>query len=103
MKQTHDIDYQKQQEMQDLTSLLQAQAKLEEKIRINLYLPKIAVKILDQLADNNSRGKLITALIVKEAKLKQKLPYGLFSGLKISQKEIDQIIGQWGKTINEAG
>ena len=101
MKKTQNIDYQKQLETQELIFLLQAKAKIEEKIRINIYLPKIAVKILDQLADKNSRGELVTDLIVKEAKQKQLSPYGIFKNLKISQKELDQLTGQWEKAINE--
>ena len=92
MKQTHDFDYQKQEEIVQLTSLLSAKALLTEKTRINLYLPKAVIKLMNWLAKDKSRGELVSSLILKEARQKEKLPYGMFAGTEISEKEIKKII-----------
>ena len=101
MKQTHDFDYQKQEEITQLTSLLSTRALLTEKARINLYLPKAVIKLMNWLAKDKSRGELISSLILKEAQQKENLPYGMFSGIEISEKEIKKITHQLDKTVNE--
>lgn len=100
MKQTHN-SYYKQHEIERLIDLLSAKKMLQEKKRINLYLPKIIVKLIDSLAKNVSRGELITSLVIKEMKKSRKLPYGMFSPLKISEKEINKITSQWEGVPNE--
>lgn len=99
MKQTH--NYLHQEEMEKIVELLLAKEKLTEKTRINLYLPKIVVKLLDSLANNLSRGELVSSLVIKEVKKRQKLPFGMFSPLEISEKEINEISAGWEKTVNE--
>lgn len=99
MKQTH--KYYTQSEIERLSELLLAKDLLEEKVRVNLYLPKVVVKLIDSMAKNTSRGGLVSALVLKEVKKKKKLPYGMFSPLQISKKEIDKISCQWEKSINE--
>ena len=101
MKQTHKNYYQKQAEMENIIDFLSAKEVLDKKTRINLYLPKIIVKIIDSLAKDKSRGELVSTLVLKEAKKKQKTLYGTFSPLEISEKEIDEISSQWDRKINE--
>jgi len=79
MKQTHNNYYQEQAEIERISELLEARKQFEEKTRINLYLPKIIVKLIDRLAKDVSRGELVTALVIKELKKKEKLPFGMFS------------------------
>lgn len=98
MKSTHNIDYQVQEETDQLVSLISAKDKLAEKTRINLYLPKVVVKLMDLLTNNISRGDLVTQLIVKEVKKKHLLPFGMFSPLEISEKEINDISVSWEKS-----
>lgn len=78
-----------------LLDLLSSQKLLAEKTRINLYLPKIIVSLIDKLAQNNSRGELVSSLVVKEIKKKQKLPFGMFSPLEITDKEINSVTSLW--------
>mgnify|MGYP001111078840 CR=1 FL=1 len=101
MKQTQ--SYQQEQEIEKVLELLAAKEELSQKTRINLYLPKVIVKLMDVLGKNVSRGELVSSLVIKEIKKKQQLPYGMFSPLEISKKEIDKISSAWGKTIDEIG
>lgn len=94
-------DYTSQSEIEQLIGLLSAKDLLKEKTRINLYLPKIIVKLIDTLAKNTSRGELVSSLVVEKIKTGKKLPYGMFSPVEISEKEIDEITSQWSKTANE--
>ena len=101
MKQTHNNYYQEQAEIERISELLEARKQFEEKTRINLYLPKIIVKLIDRLAKDVSRGELVTALVIKELKKKEKLPFGMFSPIEISEEEINDLSSSWNKTINE--
>ena len=101
MKQTYKNDIQNQEELDNYIDLMTAKNELDKKTRINLYLPKIIVKIIDSLAKDKSRGELVSTLVLKEAKKKQKTLYGTFSPLEISEKEIDEISSQWDRKINE--
>ena len=56
---------------------------------------------MDFLAKNESRGKLVSKLIIKEVKKKKQLPYGMFSPLAISEEEIDKITSSLEKFLNE--
>lgn len=94
MKTTHNFS-QKQETDEYLLDLLSSQKLLAEKTRINLYLPKIIVSLIDRLAQNNSRGELVSSLVVKEIRKKQKLPFGMFSPLEITDKEIDSLTSLW--------
>lgn len=100
MNPTHS-SYQQQFETDKMIELLSAKNLLSEKTRINLYLPKIIVKLLDQLAKNISRGEFVSSLIIKEVKKSQKLPYGMFSPLEIPEEEIDKVASELEKTVNE--
>lgn len=108
MKQTHatptdfpDID--------ELVNLLAASSLLKEKTRINLYLPKAVVKIMDAMAKNQSRSELVKTLVVEKAKkteiAKRKSYFGALSHAKITDKDIDDVIAQWDrhleKVVNE--
>lgn len=101
MKQTHNFPTTDGEEVDRLVELLSLRDLLDKKGRINLYLSKAVIKLMDSLAQNDSRGALVSRLVIKEAKRRQKLPYGLFSGADISEKEIDQVTSEWEKTINE--
>lgn len=100
MKQTHDI-YSNELEPDQLIEMISAKQKLDEKTRINLYLPKVIVRLIDYLAKNRSRGELVSSLIVDEIKKRKKLPFGMFSGVEISEQEINKITSGLHKTINE--
>lgn len=99
MKQTQ--NYNQLLETEQIIELLSAKDLLKEKTRINLYLPKIIVKLIDSMAKNTSRGELVSSLVVEKIKTGKKLPYGMFSPVEISEKEIDEITSQWSKTANE--
>lgn len=62
--------------------------------RINLYVPKIIVKLIDYLAKDTSRGELVTRLVVKEVSKNKKTPYGMFSGVEVSDSQIEKITSQ---------
>ena len=101
MKQTHDNDYQNQEELEKILDVLSVKKEFDKKTRINLYIPRIIVKLMDSLTKDKSRGELVSTLVVKEAQKNRKIPYGLFSPLEISDKEIDEISAGWDKTVNE--
>lgn len=99
MKQTQNhID---PEEIDKFLGWLSVKKNIEEKTRINLYLPKIIVRLIDSMAKNTSRGELVSSLVIKEIKQAKKLPFGMFSGAEISEKEIDEITSLWGKALNE--
>ena len=100
MKQTH--RYYDQADIEKLGELLLLKKILDEKVRINLYIPKIVVKLIDLLGKDNSRGEFVTSLVIKEVKKRKKLPHAIFSPLEISQKEIKEISQQWEKSVNVA-
>lgn len=81
-----------------LVNLLEAKSFLEEKVRVNLYLPKAVVKVMDDLSDN--RSELVTNLVVDKAISKRKTPYGIFKS-KTSEKEIKEITSMWDKAVDE--
>ena len=87
--------------MENIIDFLSAKEVLDKKTRINLYLPEAIVKIIDSLAEDKSRGELVSKLVIKEARKKKKLPYGLFSPLEIPAKEIDGIVSSWNSQVNE--
>lgn len=106
MKQTHatptdfpDID--------ELVNLLAASSLLKEKTRINLYMPKAVVKIMDAMAKNQSRSELVKTLVVekakkaKAAKKKFKDPYGMFSDTTITDEDIDEVIAGWDRHLDK--
>lgn len=97
MKQTHNNEF----DINRLTDLLSAKKLLEEKTRINLYVPKIIVRLIDYLAKDTSRGELVTNLVVKEIRKNKKIPYGMFSGVEISDREIDKMTSRLQKKVNE--
>ncbi len=99
MKQTQN-EYQKQKEIENVLSWLSMKKSLEEKVRINIYLPKAIVNLIDSMAKEGSRGNVISSLVIKEVKKTKQLPFGMFSGAKISEKEIDEIISHWDKAIH---
>ncbi|MBI4067419.1 hypothetical protein HY407_03475 [Candidatus Gottesmanbacteria bacterium] len=101
MKHTHDNSYGLPEEINQLVSLFNSQDMIDDKIRVNLYLPKGVVKLMDLLAKDISRGAYVSKLIVKEAGKKQTLPYGMFRGTDISEEEIDEITDQWEKILDE--
>lgn len=94
MKQTqyHGLDH-------TLIDLLSAQAFLKEKTRINVYMPKVVVRVLDDMAGKRSRGETITALVLKEVQSGKKLPWAVFSGVEISDSDIEAVTHQWGKSF----
>lgn len=101
MKQTYNDYYQNNDDLDKIVDLLSVKSKLDQKARINLYLPKIVVKLMDMLSKNNSRGEFVSALVLKEAQKKKKLPYGIFSPLEISFKEIKELSSGLNKVVNE--
>lgn len=56
---------------------------------------------MDTLAQNESRGELVTKLVVEKAKKHRTPVYGMFSPLEISEKEINEITDSWQKTVDE--
>lgn len=108
MKQTHatPTDY---PDIDELVNLLAASSLLKEKTRINLYLPKAVVKIMDAIAQNQSRSELVKTLVVEKAKkaetAKKKSYFGALSHAKITDKDIDDVIAEWDqhleKVVNE--
>lgn len=100
MKQAYD-QYKEQEIIDQMVDLLSFGKNLSEKTRINLYLPKAVVKILDSLSQDQSRGDTVSTLVLKEANAQKKLPYGMFKGVDISEIEIDQITSDWGKVVDE--
>ena len=82
-----------------LVNLLEAKSFLDEKVRINLYLPKAVVSVMDDLSNN--RSELVTNLIVDKAKVNRSSPYGMFKGHKMSETEINKITSMWNKAVNE--
>lgn len=101
MKQTHDNDYQNHAELEKIIDILSVKNVLDQKTRINLYLPEIIVKLMDLVAKDKSRGDFVSALVIKEAQKKRKLPYGVFSPVEFSEQEIDEISYPLKKTVNE--
>ena len=86
-----------------LADLVTAQHLFKEKTRINIYLPKSIVKVLDDLAGKRSRGDVISSLVVKEvtAQKKKHTPYGVFSGAHISQSDIEAVTKLWQQSHNQ--
>ncbi len=82
-----------------LVDLLSAQAFLKEKIRLNVYMPKVVVRVLDDMAGKRSRGETISALVLKEAQSGKKLPWAVFSGVEITDEDIEAVTHQWGKSF----
>lgn len=82
-----------------LADLLSAQELLKEKTRINVYMPKVVVRVLDDMAGKRSRGETISALVLKEAQSGKKLPWAVFSGVEISDADIEAVTHQWGKSF----
>ncbi len=82
-----------------LVDLLSAQQLLKEKTRINVYMPKVVVRVLDDMAGKRSRGETISVLVLKEAQSGKKLPWGVFSGVEISDEDIEAVTHQWGKSF----
>lgn len=83
-----------------LVDLLSAQQLLKEKTRINVYMPKVVVRVLDDMAGKRSRGETITALVLKEAQSdNKKPPWAVFSGIEISDADIEAVTHQWGKSL----
>lgn len=101
MKQTHDST--SNNEIDRLIELFSSQDLVRNKTRINLYIPKVVVKLIDHMSADKSRGELITNLVLKEAKHKRRKPYGLFSSMSVSEQDIDEVISTWEKAIDEAG
>lgn len=101
MNQTHNNSYQEQAETEKVIELLSIQDKLIKKTRINLYLPEAVVRLMDSLAKDKSRGELVSSLVIGEIKKQQKMPYGLFSPLQITEKEINKVTKTHSKTIDE--
>lgn len=101
MKQTYNDYYQNNDDLDKIVDLLSVKSKLDQKARINLYLPKIVVKLMDMLSKNNSRGEFVSTLVLKEAQKKKKIPYGIFSPLEISFKEIKELSSGLNKVVNE--
>lgn len=94
MKQTQEFTYQQRQDIENLLTFFSSRGVLENKKRINLYLPEAVIRLLDFLSQG-SRGELVTSLVIKEVKKMKKLPYGMFSGVEISDKEIQEVASQW--------
>lgn len=101
MKQTHDLLYEQKEQIDKLIDLLSSKNLLEEKMRVNLYMPKAVLKLLDSLSQDTSRGEFVSSLVIKEASKKKKLPFGMFSGVEISEEEIEQITSELDKVVNE--
>lgn len=57
--------------------------------------------LMDLIAEDKSRGELVSTLVIKEAQKKKKIPYGMFSPPEFSEKEIDEILTGWSRTVNE--
>lgn len=101
MNQTHKDDIQNHKDLDKIMEFLSIKKELDEKTRINLYLPKLVVRLIDSLAKDKSRGELVSSLVIKEARKMKKTPYGMFSPLEISEKEIGQVLAGWQKKANE--
>ncbi|MBI4009026.1 hypothetical protein HY357_02235 [Candidatus Roizmanbacteria bacterium] len=101
MKQTHISNTQITADADKLTQLLYAKKLFEEKTRINLYLPKIVVRLIDSLAKNSSRGELVTSLVMEKVGKNKKTPHGMFSPLEISEEEIEGITSSLNPKTNE--
>ena len=101
MKQTQISNTQITEDADKLTQLLYAKKLYGQKTRINLYLPKIVVKLIDSLSKNSSRGELVTSLVIEKVGKNKKTPYGMFSPLEISEEEIEKIASSLDLTIDE--
>lgn len=88
-------------DVDDLIDLLSSQELAQEKTRINIYLPKAVVKLIDALAKNESRGDLVSKLVVEKAKKNRTPVYSMFSPLEISDKELDTITDSWEHAIHD--
>ena len=93
--------YNQSSDIDQIVELLSAKKILEEKTRISLYLPKVIVKLMDQLSQKSSRGDLVSSLVLEKIKKSKKVPYGMFSPLEISEKEINTITASWDKKADE--
>lgn len=99
MKQTQNFTYQEKQKIDDLVTLFSSRELLEKKQRINLYLSEAVIKLLDLLSPKTSRGETVSSLVLKEAKRLKKLPFGMFSAVEISEKDIEEITSLWEEKI----
>ncbi len=101
MKQTYISDTQITSQIDKLKQLQYAEQLSKEKTRINLYLPKVVVKLIDMLAKNSSRGEFVTSLVIEKVEKGKKIPYGMFSPLEISEEEIEKITSSLNSKVNE--
>ena len=86
-------------DINQLVQLLASSYLLEEKTRVSLYLPKAVVKVMDTLAQNQSRSELVKNLIVKQAQSTD--PHGVFAATSITNADIDTITQSWDKYVDQ--
>jgi len=101
MKQTQTNPLQTRNDLDYLIDVLAAKDLVNKKVRVNLYLSKVVMHLMNALAKNVSRGEWISTLILKEAQARQRRPYGMFSPTKITQREINEIAAEWEKTVDD--
>lgn len=102
MKKTQDTSYKQKASIDNLINLLSSKELIEKKRRINLYVPEAVIKLMDSLAEDKSRGELVAELVLNKAKQEQKTPYGMFAkGENITEEEIEEVISQWEKAVDE--
>ena len=86
-------------DLNQLVQLLPSSYLLEEKTRVSLYLPKAVVKVMDTLAQNQSRSELVKNLIVKQAQSTD--PHGIFTAAPITNADIDTVTQSWDKYVDQ--
>lgn len=102
MKQTQDTSYKQKSNIDNLINLLSSKDLIEKKKRINLYIPEAVIELMDSLSEDKSRGELVAELVLDKAKKEQKTPYGMFAkGENITEEEIEEVISQWDKAVDE--
>lgn len=105
MKQTHTSAYRQDEDIDKLIYLASSAHLLKEKTRINLYLPKAIVKIMDSIAKNQSRSELVKNLVVEKAKqakpAKKKDYFGIFSESYLTDKDINEVTNSWDRHVDE--
>lgn len=107
MKATQKTGGQPYSDFDQLITLLSSSHLLEEKTRINLYLPRALVTLMDALAENQSRSEFVKDLVVNQAKTTPKIlakamdPYGMFADAKITDQDINEITKSWDKHVNQ--
>jgi hypothetical protein len=101
MKKTQDTNYKQKTSIDNLINLLSSKELIEKKRRINIYVPEAVVKLMDSLSKDKSRGELVAKLVLDKAKKEQKTPYGIFSGVNITEKDIKEVESQWEKVLDE--